>query len=217
MPRAFKAAAYAYVASMGKALAAPVRLEILDLLAQADHTVEALAGELGQSAANTSHHLQVLKRARLVVSEVDGVRRCYRLADDDVGRLVAALQAMARRHLAPLDELTRSTLTERDGLQALSRQELLSRLQQGRAVLVDVRPEREFVAGHLPGARSLPLAELAARVAELPEDKTIVAYCRGPFCTFAADAARQLRALGFDARRADVSVHHPLEATHAPS
>lgn len=213
--RPFKTAAYAHLAVVGKALSAPARLEVLELLAQAPRTVEALAAEVHQSVANTSRHLQVLKQAHLVTATREGQHMRYALAGDDVGALVAELQAVATNHLAALEKLTREHVADRDGLEALDRDTLLERLAAGDAVLVDVRPENEFAAGHLPGARSFPLDTLATRVSELPSDRTIVAYCRGPFCTFAADAARQLRALGFDARRADLSVHRfPTEAFH---
>lgn len=208
--RAFKSAAYAELAAVGKALASPARLELLELLAQAPRTVEVLAGELGQSTANTSHHLQVLKRSALVLGRRDGLHVVYSLAGDDVGVLLGALQAVAARHSAALDQLTRAFFAEVDGpagLEALDRGALLARLEEGSVVLLDVRPEREFAAGHLPGALSAPLDELEQRVAKLPRDRTVVAYCRGPYCTFSAEAVQRLRALGFDAQRAEVSVH----------
>lgn len=204
--RTFKNAAYAHLAEVGKALSSPARLEILELLAQAPRTVEVLAGEIEQSVANTSHHLQALKRARLVIGRRDGLHVVYSLAGDDVGALLANLQAVAAHHLAGLEKLTREYFEARDGLDAVDRDALLERLRAGDIVLVDVRPEHEFAAGHLPGAVSLPLSALESRLGELPRDRTIVAYCRGPFCTFSADAARRLRALGYDARRTDLSV-----------
>lgn len=204
--RAFKNAAYAHLAEVGKALSSPARLEILELLAQAPRTVEVLAGEIEQSVANTSHHLQVLKRARLVIGRRDGLHVVYSLAGDDVGALLANLQAVAAHHLAGLEKLTREYFEARDGLEAVDRDALLERLRAGDIVLVDVRPEHEFAAGHLPGAISIPLPALESRLGELPRDRTIVAYCRGPFCTFSADAARRLRALGYDARRTELSV-----------
>jgi rhodanese-related sulfurtransferase len=205
--RSFKNAAYAHLAEVGKALSSPARLEILELLTQAPRTVEILAGEIDQSVANTSHHLQALKRADLVTGRRDGVHVVYSLAGDDVSALLVHLQAVAGRHVAGLEKLTREYFEARDGLEAVDRNALLERLRAGEVVLVDVRPEHEFAAGHLPGAISIPLPALESRLGELPRDRTIVAYCRGPYCTFSADAARRLRALGYDARRTDLSVH----------
>lgn len=205
--RDFKRSAYAHLAQVGKALSSPARLEILDVLAQAPRAVEELSGEICQSVANTSQHLQVLKGANLVVGQRDGVRIIYALAGSDIAQLVSQLQAVAAEHTAALAALTRDFFEARDGLEALDPETLVARLRAGEAVLVDVRPLREYEAGHLPGALSIPLETLAARLSELPRDRTIVAYCRGPYCAFSAEAARQLRALGYDARRADVSVH----------
>jgi rhodanese-related sulfurtransferase len=205
--RTFKNAAYAHLAEVGKALASPARLEILELLAQAPRTVEVLAGEIDQSVANTSHHLQALKRAQLVATERDGLHIVYSLAGTDVATLLVQLQAVAARHIAGLEKLTREFFEDPDGLEAVDRETLLARLRANDVVLLDVRPEHEFEAGHLPGALSIPLEALDARLADLPRDRTIVAYCRGPFCTLSAEAAGRLRALGFDARRSDVSIH----------
>ena len=205
--RTFKNAAYAHLAEVGKALASPARLEILELLAQAPRTVEVLAREIDQSVANTSHHLQALKRAQLVTREKQGLHVAYSLAGEDVAALFGQLQAVASRHVEGLEELTREYFASRDGLEAVDRDTLLERLRDDDVVLVDVRPEHEFAAGHLPGALSVPLATLESRLDELPRDRTIVAYCRGPFCTLSADAAHRLRSRGYDARRTDVSVH----------
>ncbi|HHH27764.1 MAG TPA: metalloregulator ArsR/SmtB family transcription factor [Polyangiaceae bacterium] len=212
--RAFKNAAYTHLAQVGKALSSPARLEILELLAQAPRSVEVLAGEIDQTVANTSHHLQILKHAQLVVTERDGLHMVYSLTGDDVGALLVQLQAVAARHIAALEKLTREFFDDPAGLEAIDRDTLLERLRTCGVVLLDVRPEREFVEGHLPGAVSLPLPLLESRLSELPRDRTLVAYCRGPFCTLSAEAARRLRALGFDARRTDVSVHS-LDATGA--
>ena len=166
--RAFKNAAYAHLAEVGKALSSSTRLEILELLAQAPRTVEVLAGEIDQSVANTSHHLQALKRAQLVTSARDGLHIVYSLAGDDIGALLVELQAVASRHVAGLEKLTREYFEARDGLEAVDRETLLERLRADEAVLVDVRPEHEFAAGHLPGAISIPLATLQSRLDELP-------------------------------------------------
>lgn len=205
--RAFKSAAYAQLAEVGKALASPVRLEILDLLAQAPRSVEVLAGEIDQSIANTSHHLQALRRARLVTAARDGLRIIYALAGDDVARMVVELHAVAARHVAEIEQLQRDFFDDPAGLEAIGRDALLDRLRAGEVVLIDVRPAHEFDAGHVPGALSVPLDTLEAHVCALPRDREIVAYCRGPFCTFSADAVRRLRALGFCARRTEASVH----------
>jgi rhodanese-related sulfurtransferase/predicted transcriptional regulator len=204
--REFKNAAYAHVADVGKALAHPTRLELLELLAQAPRTVEALAREVDQAVANTSHHLQTLKRARLVVARRAGQFVEYSLAGEDVATLLAALQRVAGEHLAALQNLTRDYFAARDGLEALDPTALLRRLREDDAVLVDVRPEHEYAAGHLPDALSIPLPELEQRLGELRRDRPIIAYCRGPYCALSADAARRLRQLGFDARRTDASV-----------
>lgn len=205
--RAFKNAAYAHLASVGKALASPARLELLELLAQAPRGVEALAHAIEQSVANTSHHLQALKRAHLVTAQREGVRITYALSGPDVAALLGQLQAVATGHLAELEKLTTTFFADRDALEALDGPTLLDRLRRDDVVLLDVRPEHEFAAGHLPGALSVPLSTLESRLGDIPSDRTVVAYCRGPFCTLSAEAAQRLRALGYDARRTDATVH----------
>jgi len=205
--RTFKNAAYAHLAEVGKALSSPARLEILELLAQAPRTVEVLAGEIDQSVANTSHHLQALKRAQLVTSTREGLHVGYAIAGADVAALLVHLQGVAARHLAGLEKLTREFFDDPAGLEPIDRDTLIERLRASDVVLVDVRPEHEFAEAHLPGALSVPLPLLESRLGELPRDRTIVAYCRGPFCTLSAEAARRLREHGFDARRTGVSVH----------
>ncbi|RAL20669.1 ArsR family transcriptional regulator [Lujinxingia litoralis] len=204
--RTFKNAAYGHLARVGKALASPARLEILELLAQAPASVDALASEVGQSVANTSHHLQALKRAHLVRSERQGVQRIYHLADEDVAGLLRQLQAVAAHHVGELQELTRAYFEGGEGLEALDGPALLEKLRADEVTLIDVRPEHEYLAGHLPGALSMPLSELETRLESLPRGRTIVAYCRGPYCTFSAEAVSRLRARGYDARRSEVSV-----------
>jgi rhodanese-related sulfurtransferase len=205
--RPFKDAAYGHLAEVGKALGSPARLEILELLAQAPRTVEVLAGEIHQSTANTSHHLQALRRAHLVTRSRSGSHVAYALAGPDVAMLLVQLQAVAGRHVAGLERLSRDFFADRDGLEPVDGAELLARLHAEDVVLIDVRPEHEFAAGHLPGALSIPLPELEARLSDLPRDRPIVAYCRGPFCALSAEAARRLRDHGFSARRTDASVH----------
>lgn len=210
--RRFKDAAYAHLAQVGKALGSPARLEILALLAQAPRTVEVLARAIGKTVANTSQHLQTLKRARLVSSTREGAHVRYALSGEDVGALLDELHAVGGRHVAELDRLTREVFRDRDGLEPVDRDTLVARLRADEVLLLDVRPEHEFEQGHVPGALGIPLDALEARLAELPEDKVIVAYCRGPFCTFSADAARRLRELGYDARRTDASAHALVRA-----
>lgn len=206
-PRAFKNEAYGLLAEVGRALSSPVRVEMLELLAQAPRTVEVLAEEIEQSVANTSHHLQALKRARLVESERDGLHMRYSLSGDDVGSLVAELQRVAARHIAELERLTRRFFEDTDAPEVVSVETLRERMRAGDVVLIDVRPANEFEEGHLPEAISIPLETLESRMSELPRDKKIVAYCRGPLCTYAATAVRKLRSEGFEAQRSDVSVH----------
>ena len=205
--RTFKNAAYTYLAEVGKALSSPARLEILELLAQAPRTVDVLAGAIEQSVANTSHHLQALKRAQLVTTERDGLHVIYSMAGGDVAELLVHLQTVAALHIAGLEKLTRAFFDDPVGLEPVDRDALIERLRERDVVLLDVRPAQEFAEGHLPGALSVPLSLLESRLGELPRDRTIVAYCRGPFCTLSAEAVRRLRELGFDARRSDVSIH----------
>ncbi len=214
--RTFKTAAYGHLAGLGKALASPARLELLELLAQAPRTVEVLAGEIQQSTANTSHHLQTLKRAQLVHSHRQGLHVVYSLAGEDVAALTALLQEIGGRHLAGLEKLKRDYFQARDQLEPIDAQTLLQRLEAEEVTLVDVRPEHEYAAGHLPQALSIPLADLDDRLDLLPEDTTIVAYCRGPFCTFSIEAVEKLRALGYQAVRAEVSVQAGLPQLEAP-
>ena len=187
-------------AAVGKALASGRRAELVDVLAQGERSVEALAAELGQSVANTSQHLQVLSRAGLVQGQRDGTRVLYRLTSESVADLWAALRGVAAQHLAGLDRLATDYLGDRSGMEELSRAELASRLGDG-LVVWDVRPEPEFDAGHVPGAVSVPPGEVRRRLRSVPKDAEVVAYCRGPYCVFADDAVRELRAKGRRAMR----------------
>lgn len=211
--RTFKNEAYSLLAEVGRALSSPARIEILELLAQAPRTVELLAGEVEQSVANTSHHLQALKRARLVHAERDGLHMRYSLAGDDVGSLVSELQRVAARHIAELELLMQRFYEEKDSLEVMDATTLRERMRAGDVILIDVRPANEYAEAHIPHALSVPLETLEARLSELPRDKTVVAYCRGPLCTYAATAASRLRKEGFDALRSNVSVHtlRPVE------
>ena len=199
-----KAALFDALASVAQALGSGRRAEIVDVLAQGERSVEELAGEISQSVANTSQHLQVLSRAGLVRSRREGTRVFYRLASDRVDELWAAVRDVAVRHVAEVSVLAEEYLGERDGVEQLSAQELAERLERGDVVLLDVRPEAEFRAGHIAGARSAPIDELDALVGELSKKRDVVAYCRGPYCVYADDAVRLLRSRGLKARRLDV-------------
>jgi rhodanese-related sulfurtransferase/predicted transcriptional regulator len=199
--RAFKEQMYAQFARLGKALASPARLELLDLLAQGERPVEALALEAALSVANASAHLRVLHQARLVERRKEGLRVYYRLADPAVYRLWSALRQVGERQLAEIDRLVATYLTERETLEALSRDELRQRLAEGTVAVVDVRPAVEYRQGHIAGARSIPVDELAARLDELDPAQEVVAYCRGPYCVFADEAVALLRDRGYAATR----------------
>ena len=187
------------IALMGKAFASPVRLELLDLLAQAPRSVEELARLSGQSKANASQHLQALRIAGMVTRTREGARVRYALAGDDALRLWLALRDASAARVAEVERAAREYVGE--DVDTIGRDELLERLGRGDVVLVDVRPEAEYEAGHIDGAQSVPLEELERRLAELPPDAEIVAYCRGPFCAYAHDAVRRLHAAGRSARR----------------
>src|SRR5919204_500870 len=199
-----RAALFDALASVAQALGSGRRAEIIDVLAQGERSVDELAGEISQSVANTSQHLQVLARAGLVRSRREGTRIIYRLASDRVAELWAAVRDVAVRHVAEVSVLADEYLGERDALEQVSAEELEQRLARGDVVLLDVRPEAEFRAGHIAGARSAPVDELDARVEELPKRREVVAYCRGPYCVYADDAVRLLRSRGLKARRLDV-------------
>src|ERR671934_2019154 len=197
--RESKNALFEAIAVMGKAFASPVRLELLDLLAQAPRTVDELARASGQSTANASQHLQALYAAGLVARSREGTSVRYSLAGDDALKLWLALRETSAKQLAEVERAARDYLG--DEVEAIDRHELVKRLASGDVVLVDVRPEDEFAAGHIEGARSIPIEELERRLAELPADREVVAYCRGPFCAYAHEAVRKLRAAGREARR----------------
>ena len=199
--RAAKDALFDALASVAKALGNGRRAELVDVLAQGERSVEELAGEIAQSVANTSQHLQQLLRVGLVRTRREGTRVYYQLASEQVGALWLQLRQVAVAHVAELDRLTDAYLGDRSGLESITQKELRSRLRAGDVVVLDVRPEPEFAAGHIAGARSLPLADLSRRLKELPAGTEVVAYCRGPFCVYADDAVRLLRRRGFRARR----------------
>jgi rhodanese-related sulfurtransferase len=199
--RAAKTALFDAFARAAKALASGRRIELLDVLANGERTVEALAGEVGLSVANTSQHLQILRQAGLVSSRREGTSVHYRLAAPEVFELWRTLRTLAASRLAEVERLTAAYLGSRDELQPVTREELARRLQDDDLVVLDVRPATEYAAGHLPGAVSIPVGELRRRLAELPADREIVAYCRGPYCAFAHEAVGLLRDEGFAARR----------------
>ena len=199
--RAAKTALFDAFARAAKALASGRRLELVDVLANGERTVETLAGEVGLSVANTSQHLQILRQAGLVSSRREGTSVHYRLASPEVFELWRTLRSLAASRLAEVERLTAAYLGSRDELQPVTREELARRLQDDDLVVLDVRPATEYAAGHLPGAVSIPVGELRRRLAELPADREIVAYCRGPYCAFAHEAVALLRQEGFSARR----------------
>jgi rhodanese-related sulfurtransferase/DNA-binding HxlR family transcriptional regulator len=194
-----KDALFEAIAVMGKAFASPRRLELLDLLAQGPRNVDELASASGQSSANTSQHLQALHAAGLVSRRRDGLRVRYALAGDDVLALWLSMREASAARLAEVQRAAREYLGAE--VEAIGRDELMARMARGDVVLVDVRPAEEFEAGHIDGAQSIPIAELRQRLEELPTDREIVAYCRGPFCAYAHEAVRTLRSRGRVARR----------------
>lgn len=199
--RMAKDALFAAFADVAAAMGSGRRAEIVDVLAQGERSVDDIAAQIGQSVANTSHHLRTLARAGLVRTRRDGTRVFYALSSDRVERLWAAVRAVAEHHAAGLADLAQTYLGDRDELEAVDRHALLDRLRAGDAVVIDVRPEVEYAAAHIEGARSVPITELHRRLRELPEDTEIVAYCRGPYCVYADDAVRHLRAAGRRASR----------------
>jgi rhodanese-related sulfurtransferase len=199
-----KAALFDALASVAQALGSGRRAEIVDLLAQGERSVEEIAGEIDQSVANTSQHLQVLARTGLVRSRREGTRVFYRLASERVSDLWAAVRDVAVRHVAEVGVLADEYLGGRGEVEQLSAEELERRLARDQVVLLDVRPEAEYRAGHIAGACSAPLPDLPSLLSKLPRRREIVAYCRGPYCVYADDAVRLLRERGLKARRLDV-------------
>ncbi len=199
--RELKNRLYEQFARIGKAVSSPRRLELLEILAQGERTVEALANESALSVANASHHLQALREARLVEARKAGLYVYYRLAENDVYELARLIRGLAERRLAEVDRIVHSFLTARDRLEPVRREEILERARSGTVLVLDVRPPDEYRAGHIPGAVSVPVDELERRIGELPPDKEIVAYCRGPYCVLAFRAVEILRQHGHQARR----------------
>jgi len=192
---------YAQFAQVAKALSHPHKLELLELLAQRERSVEALAKVAGISVANTSRHLQQLRRAGLVESRKEGLYVFYRVAGDDVIDLLGNLQRTGERHIGEVNRVVMGYFNDRDSLEAVSRKELLQRSKDGLVTVLDVRPPDEYESGHIPGAVNVPLAEIAQHLTDLPREKDIIAYCRGAYCVLAFEAVATLREKGFKARR----------------
>ncbi len=192
---------YEQVARVGKALASPKRLELLEMLAQGEKAVEAVAADVGIDVKLASAHLKALKAANLVQSRRDGKRMLYRLSGDDVAQLGVSLRSVAEEHLLELSVALQKMMAEPDRLTLIGRKDLMAQARRGEVIVLDVRPQTEFDTAHLPFARSLPLSELVQRLAELPQDVQIVAYCRGPFCLMSDEAVTLLQARGYRARK----------------
>ena len=204
--RQFKDALYGEFARLGKAIAAPKRVELLELLCQAPRTVEALAAQASLSVANTSQHLQVLRAARVVEAEKKGLYVEYRVAGEDVARFVLTLRKLAEARLTEVQHVTRTYFESRGAMEPVAGEELVRRVKSGEVTVLDVRPAEEYRAGHIPGALSIPLAELKARLADVPKGQEVVAYCRGPYCVMAVEAVTLLRKKGFRASRMELGV-----------
>lgn len=204
--RQFKDSIYEQFARLGKAVSAPKRLELLDLLCQGPRTVEALAEQAAISVANASQHLQILRAARLVEAERKGLHVEYRLANEQVCRFFHSLRGLAETRLAEVEQVTRAYLTERGAMEAVQSNELVRRVRDGEVTVLDVRPSEEYRAGHIPGALSVPLSVLKKRLAELPKNREVVAYCRGRYCVMAIEAVELLRKKGFKAHRMEQGV-----------
>lgn len=205
-PRRFKDSVYEQLARMGKATSAPKRLELLDLLCQGPRTVEVLAREAAVTVANASQHLQVLRAARLVEAEKRGLFVEYRVANEQVCDFYLSLRSLAESRLAEVEQVTRAYFSERGGMEPVASEELLRRVRSGEVTVLDVRPGEEYRAGHIPGALSVPVAQLKARLKDLPKDREVVAYCRGPYCVMAVEAVELLRKKGFTAHRLEKGI-----------
>jgi rhodanese-related sulfurtransferase/DNA-binding transcriptional ArsR family regulator len=199
--RTFKTQVNEQFARVAKAIANPHRLELVDLLAQGERSVEELANEADLSIANTSQHLQALRDAHIVATRKEGLRVYYRLANPQIFRLVQIIRKIAEQQLAEVDRIVNSFLADRKSLEPVTLNELMARLNEPGLVILDVRPALEYAQGHIPGARSIPVDELAARLNELTPDQEIVAYCRGPYCVFADEAIEILTDHGYRIRR----------------
>jgi rhodanese-related sulfurtransferase/DNA-binding transcriptional ArsR family regulator len=199
--RNFKDPLYAQFARIGHAVASPKRIELLDLLAQGEKTVDQLVEQSATPLKNTSAHLRVLRQTRLVETRRDGTHVYYRLASDDVSRFVRDLQMLGRSRLAEVEHATNMYIDGRDALEPVTLKELRRRLREGDVTVIDVRPVDEYQAGHIPGALSIPVNQLKRRLPEIPKGREVVAYCRGPYCVYSVEAVEILRKHGYKARR----------------
>ncbi len=204
--RPLKAELFEQFARVGRAVSAPLRLAILDVLAQSERTVEDIAREIGASVANASQHLQQLRAARLVETRRDGLFIFYRLADERVLRLCHVIREVGEARYAEIEQIVRIYLSDRESMQTVDADELHRLIRNGDVVVLDVRPVREFAAGHIPTARSIPLSELERRLRELPKRRQIVAYCRGPYCVLSDDAVSLLQKRGFRIARLNIGL-----------
>ena len=204
--RAFKNAIYEQFARIGKAVSSPKRLELLDILCQGPRTVEVMAKDTGLTVANASQHLQVLRAARLVETEKEGLFVKYRLADQAVCEFFRAMRLLAESRLAEVEQIKRRFLEGKEGMEPVNREALLGLVRKGAVTVLDVRPAEEYNAGHISGAISIPLKELQQRLSDLPRDQDIVAYCRGPYCVLSVLAVEMLRAKGFKAVRIEEGI-----------
>lgn len=204
--RKIKDSFYEQFGRIGKAVSSPKRLEILDILCQGERSVEDIAHETSQSIANASQHLQVLKTSGLVEARKDGLRVMYSLADQEVCEFFQALQNLAKKRLAEVDRVIQTYFVDPEELEPIDRRELMKRARKGQVTVLDVRPEEEYQSGHIPGAISLPLGELEKHLKEIPNNREIVAYCRGPYCLLAVKAVEILREHGYKARRLEDGV-----------
>jgi rhodanese-related sulfurtransferase len=204
--RAFKDEIYDQFARIGKAVSSPKRLELLDLLCQGPRSVEVLSNESGLTIANASQHLQVLRAARLVEAEKEGLFVVYRLSDQTVCEFFRSMRILAESRLAEVEQIKRRFLEGREGMQPVDRDALLKLVREGVVTVLDVRPADEYNAGHIPGALSIPLKELKLHLSDLPRDQEIVAYCRGPYCILSVQAVEMLRAKGFQAVRLEEGI-----------
>lgn len=196
-----KRAVFEQFAIIAQAISNAHRVELIELLAQGERSVEALAQLSNLRLTNASHHLQLLRRAGFVVARRSGKQMLYRLADRDVVELLTAVRRTAERGIREINKIVHLYFEERDSLEPVSHKELVSLIRQGFVTLIDVRPAEEFAAGHIPSAVNIPISELTHRIRELPTDRIVIAYCRGPYCVFAVEAVAALRSNGYDARR----------------
>jgi len=221
--RPFKDGLYRELARIGRAVANAHRLELLDLLAQGERSVDELAKLSAMSVANTSQHLQVLRRSRLVDARRDGPRSFYRLSGDRVFLLWQAIRDLGETHLAEIDRLVKTFAAEREQFRSVTGAELLRQMKDDAVIVLDVRPEAEYRAGHIAGARSVPVDELEKRLKQIPKKREVVAYCRGPFCVYADEAVAKLQRRGYRARRLEIgfpdwrAAGYPVETAEVES